>query len=280
MSNSAAPRLPSPYASAASYWRPSRLIASAWFEHAPFAAWILEAQRPQTFVELGTHHGFSFFAFAEFADRLGLDTHLTAVDTWRGDDHAGFYDDSVYETVRSVVDDVFSHRAELVRGYFSEALSGFGDGTIDLLHIDGRHGYDDVKEDFETYLPKMSSHGVVLFHDCFEFREGFGVHRLWREIAGRWPSFRFPHGHGLGVLAVGDQVDERVLSFIEYASAHEDEVADFYARQGLAVKQEYSVRALAGRVAGLEVEIAQLRASTSWRVTAPLRRIAAIRSRA
>ena len=46
--------------------------------------------------------------------------------------------------------------------------------------------------------------GVILFHDIAERENGFGVWRLWEEIAEPGRSFTFEHGHGLGVLAVGD----------------------------------------------------------------------------
>ena len=75
--------------SPASFWTPDHLPASAWLTHAPFAFWLVDALRPKLFVELGTHHGFSYFAVCQAIARLGLGTAAFAVDTWRGDDHAG-----------------------------------------------------------------------------------------------------------------------------------------------------------------------------------------------
>lgn len=40
-----------------------------------------------------------------------------------------------------------------------------------MLHVDGRQRYEDVKEDFETYLPKVSDRSAVLFH-CSPFGAG------------------------------------------------------------------------------------------------------------
>lgn len=43
-----------------------------------------------------------------------------------------------------------------------------------------------------------------MFHDTQERERDFVVWRLWKEIEGAYPSFEFEHGHGLGLLLVGD----------------------------------------------------------------------------
>src|SRR6478752_2260203 len=75
----------------ASYLLPAHYPVSAWLTHAAFASWITDALRPATVAELGTHYGFSCFAFAEAAKRLRTGTTIYAMDSWEGDDHAGFY---------------------------------------------------------------------------------------------------------------------------------------------------------------------------------------------
>src|SRR4051812_41509276 len=85
--------------SRASFWVPDYLSASAWTEHAPFAFWLVDVLRPRCFVELGSHHGYSYFSVCQAVQRLGSDTSTFAVDTWSGDEHAGFYGASVYRTV-------------------------------------------------------------------------------------------------------------------------------------------------------------------------------------
>ncbi|MBR7538681.1 hypothetical protein KC221_21010, partial [Mycobacterium tuberculosis] len=61
--------------SRASFWPVNNIVAeSAWLEHGPFAFWLIDALRPRTFVELGTHGGFSYFAFCQAVQRLEINT--------------------------------------------------------------------------------------------------------------------------------------------------------------------------------------------------------------
>ena len=181
-------------------------IASAWHAHVPFAQWLVSATRPALIVELGTHHGVSYAAFCETVLQEKLATRCYGVDSWSGDDHAGHYDESVYAALREFHDARYSAFSELLRMTFDEAREMIADGTVDLLHIDGFHSYDAARHDFEAWAPKLSQSAVVLFHDINVLERGFGVVRFWAEVEGRFPSFSFLHGHGLGVLAVGPDV--------------------------------------------------------------------------
>ncbi|WP_354569143.1 class I SAM-dependent methyltransferase [Glaciihabitans sp. UYNi722] len=273
----------------ASFWEPRHLAPSAWREHAPFGYWLISATRPRTIVELGTHNGFSFFVFAEAVKRLGLGTRLFAIDSWQGDDQAGFYGEDVYQSVVRIASKDYADSTELIRSYFSDAVSRFEDGSIDLLHIDGRHGYEDVREDFETYRPKLSSRAVVVFHDTHEFQPTFGVHKFWGELSLTAPSFEFHHGHGLGVLAFGAEVPREVREFLAAGAADPVRMRRAYEVRGAEVsalfaqgehlteleKENANLRhELLWRDAALgqsRAELDQVRASTSWRLTAPLR---------
>jgi len=127
--------------SRSSFWVPEYICPStpAWIEHAPFAFWICDALRPRRFVELGTHYGYSYFAFCQAIDRLALGTVAYAVDTWQGDEHAGFYDEHVFQSVAVRNNQRYSAFSCLMRSTFEDALEYFEDGSVDLLHIDGRH---------------------------------------------------------------------------------------------------------------------------------------------
>ena len=219
-----------------SFFVPEWTPLSAWTGHGPFAAWLVDALRPRSYVELGSHSGYSFFAVCQAARQLGLPTECTAIDTWQGDQHAGFYSESVFQQVSKQAEK-YGDRAKLLRMTFEEAAPRVADGSVDLLHIDGRHFYDDVKYDYELWRPKLSSRGVVLFHDTRVREDGFGVHKLWAELAPQFPSFEFHHSHGLGVLASGPDVPYAVKAFC-LTSGNETTataIRDAYARLGRSV---------------------------------------------
>jgi hypothetical protein len=188
---------------------------SVWHGHVTFAHWIVAASQPRRIVELGTHYGVSFLAFCNAVQRLQMEVQCFAIDTWAGDEHTGAYSEKIYADLTQFVEGRFPGFAQLVRDYFDTALNKFADGSIDLLHIDGLHTYEAVSHDFRTWLPKMSSRGVILFHDIAVRDRDFGVWRLWAEITPRWPNFRFEHSAGLGVLAVGSEVPRAVLDLCD-----------------------------------------------------------------
>lgn len=272
----------------ASYWIPEYVVDSAWLGHASFAAWLIEQMRPRSVVELGTHQGFSYFAMCEFAQRLGLDTTFSAVDTWQGDEHAGFYSSDVFEAV-SRWNERFVPGSTLMRMTFAEARGGIDDESVDLLHIDGRHRYEDVVQDFDLYARTLSDRGVVLFHDIAEYGSDFGVHRFWEELTTRYPTFSFDHSHGLGVALVGADQPSTLRSLAAADERERVAVRTAYEKLGsrvsgirdLLVQADEAARTVRtledassqweARAMELGQEIDALRGSTSWRVSAPVR---------
>ncbi len=227
--------------SPSSFWSPLYLEESAWLDHGAFAFWLIEAVRPRSFVELGTHGGYSYFAMCQTVKALGLPTRCYAVDTWQGDEHAGFYGEDIYRRVHDHNERHYASFSRLVRCTFADALQHFSDGSVDLLHIDGRHFYEDVKEDYESWLPKLSDRAVIIFHDINVRERGFGVFKLWEELKAKFPSFDFLHGHGLGVLGYGKTLPPGILPLFEAAKDPQTviDVRQAYGRLGAAFKAQF-----------------------------------------
>ena len=160
--------------------------------------------------ELGTYAGASYSAFCQSVERCQLACACFAVDTWEGDDQIGHYSDQVFLDFKKFHDDRYSAFSALLRERFDSAAEKFKDGSIDILHIDGFHQYEAVRLDFNTWLPKLSGRGVVLFHDSNERVRDFGVWRLIDELRERFPVFEFLHGHGLALVAVGELAPQSV----------------------------------------------------------------------
>ncbi len=188
---------------------PQRLVfPNSWVTHIPFAMYLMSALKPSIFVELGTHTGNSYCGFCQAVATLNLETRCYAVDTWEGDEQAGFYGLEVFEDLSKYHDPKYNSFSRLLKMTFDEAKDYFSDNSISLLHIDGLHTYEAVKHDFENWKLKLSQNAIVIFHDTNVRDRGFGVWKYWEEIATIFPNFEFLHGNGLGIMCMGqpDQV--------------------------------------------------------------------------
>lgn len=219
------------------FGRPLRIAPSAWIQHVPFGMFLMDILRPGIIVELGTHTGVSYCALCQAAKELRLDSRCYAIDTWEGDTHSGLYGPEVLADLREHHDPLYGSFSQLIQTTFDDALTYFGEGTIDLLHIDGYHTYEAVKHDFTMWLPKMSDRGVILFHDI-ELRErDLGVWRLWHELKQHYPSFELLHGHGLGLLAVGKIQSEPLRELLTSPESDMSAIRDFFYQIGQRLKE-------------------------------------------
>jgi hypothetical protein len=275
---------------------PAKLPVTAWGGHIPFLFLLFRALQPKTYVELGVHNGASLIAASTAASTYNLQTHLTGVDTWQGDAHAGYYQgDQLYQELRTYLSATFPN-AHLERCLFSEAVGNFNPGSIDILHIDGLHSYDAVKEDFSTWFDRVSPSGVILFHDISVFDRGFGVHRLWAELKEKFTTLEFHHSAGLGALLmnpdhpglgpilslakdpvswrlyqslvadIANALPERMEAFKPYTL--KNNVSDLQRKFDDAQRRADEAHRTARET---QQQLASVFSSTSWRLTSPVR---------
>lgn len=272
--------------------------ATTWIGHIIFADILIRAYQPQCLVELGSHTGVSFFAFCEAVKQSWLETKCYAVDTWKGDEQAGFYGEDVYIKFSEYTEKYYSNFSTMLRMKFDDAIQYFKDESIDILHIDGLHTYDAVKHDFYTWLPKVKPGGIILFHDVAEQGNNFGVYKLWHEIAETSQEICvFPHSHGLAVWRKpgGPTIDnpllknllsrdkETSISIIELiksisgAFINSHKLKDIESKYNI-LNERYSCLSqentnIKNMYSQLKCELESILNSNSWKITFPLREI-------
>jgi glycosyltransferase involved in cell wall biosynthesis len=258
---------PSDFLLAASQFTPLSLrFPPAWVGHVPFAAWLIQVLSPKIFVELGTHSGNSFFAFCQAVAESGISTRCYAVDTWRGDEHSGPYDETVFLEVNAHLQQHYAAFAGLLRMTFDEARAYFTDGSVSLLHIDGLHTYEAARHDFESWLPKLAPGAVVLLHDTNVRERNFGIWKLWEELQGIYPyNLQFAHSHGLGVLQLNDAAEGTRLPWLEPGSAVKRTLAGYFASLGARQVDRYDIRELREHVTTLTRLLAERDAQLAGR---------------
>ena len=172
-----------------------------WEGHRDFVYDLINFVKPKMITELGSQYGCSLFTFCQSVKDNKLDTKIRAVDMWSGDIGAPDTGEQVFALVNKIKDKYFSNLdIKLYQMRFDDALPDFEDESIDILHIDGGHTFEDVDHDLKTWLPKLADDGIILFHDVYStIDDGSCVH--WRETKKKYKNFfDFEHSCGLGIL--------------------------------------------------------------------------------
>lgn len=181
------------------HFEPRVYGVGAWTSHLHFAYDLVAVLKPRVLVELGVDRGESYFAFCQSASENRTGTRCFGVDTWRGDQHAGGYDETTFGQVSGHNRASHETFSTLIRASFDAACEQFEPESIDLLHIDGFHTEAAARDDVETWLPKVRPGGVILLHDVDVRSRDFGVWKVWAELQERGRAWTFHDGPGLGV---------------------------------------------------------------------------------
>ena len=232
-----------------------KLKFAYWEGHRDFAYDLLQFVRPERLVELGSQYGCSLFTFCQAVRDFELDTEINAVDLWSGDIGAEITGEEVYALVQKTAATYYPEvNLHLFQMCFDDARPNFADNSIDILHIDGGHTFEDVEHDFTTWLPKLKENGIVLFHDVYSpIDQGSCDH--WEKTKKEYDCyFDFTHSCGLGILfpkgrywydrleAAGFFKYYKDLYFYrskyKYTQARFDELKELYEERYRAIEQQ------------------------------------------
>ena len=232
-----------------------KLKFAYWEGHRDFAYDLLQFVRPERLVELGSQYGCSLFTFCQAVRDFKLNTEINAVDMWSGDIGAEITGEEVYVLVKKTAATYYPEvNLHLFQMCFDDARPNFADNSIDILHIDGGHTFEDVEHDFTTWLPKLKENGIVLFHDVYSpIDQGSCDH--WEKTKKEYDCyFDFTHSCGLGVLFPKgrywyDRLEEAGFfkyykdlyfyrSKYKYTQARFDELKELYEERYRAIEQQ------------------------------------------
>lgn len=181
------------------HFEPRIYGVGAWTNHLHFAYDLVALMKPALLVELGVDRGESYFAFCQAVAENQTGTRCFGIDTWRGDQHAGGYDETTFAQVSGHNRDNYESFSILLRSNFDDALAHFEEASIDVLHLDGLHTETALRHDVDSWLPKLRPGGILLLHDVRVRSKDFGVWKIWAELQGQGRSWTFEDGPGLGV---------------------------------------------------------------------------------
>src|SRR3982074_3412179 len=107
------------------HFEPRLYGVGAWTSHLHFAYDLVAVLRPALFVELGVDRGESYFALCQATAENQTGTGCFGIDTWRGDQHAGGYDETTFAQVSDHNRANYESFSTLLRSSFDAARQEF-----------------------------------------------------------------------------------------------------------------------------------------------------------
>lgn len=183
-------------------------IPSAWGDgncrgHIDVAQFLIKEIKPQITVDLGVDYGYSLISLAY--KNPGM---VFGIDCFEGDEWTGIR--NTYQYVNQKIHELNFNNVKLVKGYFDDVVQTWY-LPIDILHIDGFHSYEAVKNDFEKWSHYVKKNGVIMFHDTNSHDTRFGVKQFFNELD--LHKIEFLNHQGLGIVSKNQQIIEQLKIF-------------------------------------------------------------------
>lgn len=198
-------------------------VGSMWKGHEYFTQWLIKELNPKVTVEIGTYKGFSAYWLAK--DNTG--TVYTI-------DNRNYGAEKNLKELDNVV---------FINNESTEAARTW-DKKIDLLHIDGNHTFEAVRDDLAAWMPHMDMSGVIIMHDvmtnvCFDvFMVFMNITAMDENGAGIRKRI-FPDNCGLGVMTFNDDIIEKMDSKYRTLILSNHNVAKLVSFISTRVKEEF-----------------------------------------
>ncbi|MCQ8239947.1 class I SAM-dependent methyltransferase [Rhizosaccharibacter radicis] len=192
----------------------------------------------------------SFVAIDDFGlDRVELLWGRPSAEVFEGWGHQGFYEHRFEREIGTGL-------VTVIRSGSAAGIAALPDDSVDVIYVDADHTYDAVRADLQACLPKVKSSGRIIVNDyVLTPADASGL--------------RF------GVI---DATNEFMIAHdfaMEYFVLQQDMFCDVVITRSANINRagfnQTDEHAAAVR-RGLERRIAELERSSSWRITAPLRR--------
>tara|TARA_R100001198_G_C5179409_1_gene176746 strand:- start:317 stop:910 length:594 start_codon:yes stop_codon:yes gene_type:complete len=131
-------------------------------------------------IEIGSYMGESTHIFGS----CGLFTEINCIEPFSGTENFNDKNNHTWEEVWEEYDINTRQFKDIVKlhedySYDEKVLSKFNDDEYDFIYVDGNHSFESTRQDFELYIPKIKSNGVLGGHD---YQQGFGVDDALEEI--------------------------------------------------------------------------------------------------
>lgn len=189
-------------------------ISNTWTQHKDYVEWILQFYNGALVVDLGVDYGYSTFCMANANQR----NFVYGIDSFEGDEHSGFR--NTYQYVHDKKYQMGLKNVDFLKGYFDDVATRWEDTKIDVLHIDGLHTYEAVKNDYETWKKFLNPNHLVMFHDTYVWKKDFGVRKFFIELQAH--KLNFNVSNGLGVISDNPDIircsAERFRDRVEFVS--------------------------------------------------------------
>jgi glycosyltransferase involved in cell wall biosynthesis/GT2 family glycosyltransferase len=213
---------------------------------------LVATAKPRRAVVVGFGDGQAFLTLCQAASEQGVRCQCTAVRRGERADAEG--EDLSWREGKASGEEFYGDAAQFFETP-EAALSGIGEGSIDLLLLDDCDSGAAIRADLKTWERKLSPGAVVLLHGI-ELERDDSVKAAWEEWAAQRPRGGLTEGLGLAVAGGESPPTSFLLTELLDRSDKRDELAALYALA--ADRIEARARALQSEKSNAALKIRQV----------------------